>query len=106
MINLSTSELFMVANLCYHSIDNTKLPCCTLPQMQHLNFYRNLSPLFTSQLYLAELRQPIGLYKNSLFAEFLPVQFEVCTTTSRAWHAKHYAIIYPLYISLYSLINI
>ena len=41
-----------------------------------------------------------------IIAEFLPVLFEVCTTTSRAWHAKHYAIIYPLYISLYSLINI
>ena len=31
------------------------------------------------------------------------MQFEVCTTTSRAWHAKHYAIMCPLYTSLYSL---
>ena len=77
------------------------LPTNAAPQ-----FLQKLISLFTSQLYLAELRQPIGLYKNSLFAEFLPVQFEVCTTTSRAWHAKHLAIICPLYISLYSLINI
>ena len=48
------------------------------------------------------IRQPVGLNKNSLFTEFLPVQFEVCTTTSSAWHAKHYAIMCPLYTSLYS----
>ena len=106
MINLSASNSLWWPIYVINSVDNTKLPCCTLPPMQHHNFYRNSSPLFTSQLYLAALRQPIGLYKNSSFAEFLPVQFEVCTTTSRAWHAKHYAIIYPLYISLYSFINI
>ena len=29
-----------------NSVDNTKLPCYTLPPMQHHNFFRNLPPLF------------------------------------------------------------
>ena len=29
-----------------NSIDDTKLPCCTLPPMQHHIFFRNLIPLF------------------------------------------------------------
>ena len=32
-----------------NSIDNTKLPCCTLPPTQHHSFFRNLPPLFISQ---------------------------------------------------------
>ena len=35
----------MVANLCYQLVDDTKLPCYTLPLMQHFSFFRNLPPL-------------------------------------------------------------
>ena len=43
-------KLFTVANLCFQLIfivDNTKLPCYTLPLTQHHSFFRNLPPLFT-----------------------------------------------------------
>ena len=32
-----------------HSVNNTKLPCYTLPLMQHHNFFRNLPPLPAQQ---------------------------------------------------------
>ena len=35
-----------MANLVVNSVDDTKLPCCTLLLMQHHSFFRNLPPLF------------------------------------------------------------
>ena len=37
---------FTVANLVVNSVDDTKLPCYTLPLVQHHSFFRNLPPLF------------------------------------------------------------
>ena len=41
----SALKLFTVANYVINSVDNTKLPCYTLPLMQHQSFFRNLPPL-------------------------------------------------------------
>ena len=38
----SALKLFTVANYVINSVDNTKLPCYTLPLMQHQSFFRNL----------------------------------------------------------------
>ena len=35
-----------MANLVVNSVDDTKLPCYTLPLVQHHSFFRNLPPLF------------------------------------------------------------
>ena len=34
----------------FNSVDNTKLPCYTLPPTQHNSFSRNLPPLFVSRM--------------------------------------------------------
>ena len=45
MLETSAFSLFTVSNL-KNQLDNTKLPCYTLPRMQHHNFFQNLPPLF------------------------------------------------------------
>ena len=46
-------KCFMVANLHYQlRIDNTKLPCYTLPPMQHHSFFRNLPTLSVRSCHL------------------------------------------------------
>ena len=41
----SALKLFTVVNLRYQLVDNTKLPCHTLPQTQHHSYFRNFPPL-------------------------------------------------------------
>ena len=50
----------------FSSVDNTKLPCYTLPPMQHHNFFRNLPPLFNNKYPSQDVQQFI-LWENSLW---------------------------------------
>ena len=47
----SAFKLYKVANFHYqlNSVNNTKLPCYTLPLMQHHSFFRNLPRLLAQQ---------------------------------------------------------
>ena len=44
-LKTSALKLFTVVNLRYQLVDNTKLPCHTLPLTQHDSYFRNLPPL-------------------------------------------------------------
>ena len=51
-LKMSAFQLCTVANLhlfFINSVNNTKLPCYTLPLMQHHSFFRNLPPLPAQQ---------------------------------------------------------
>ena len=51
MLKISALKLLMVTDVQMYitnSVDNTKLPCCTLPLTQHHNFFRNLPLLFSN----------------------------------------------------------
>ena len=45
-LDMSAFKPFTVANLRYHSVNNTKLPCYTFLPTQHHSFLRKLPPLF------------------------------------------------------------
>ena len=45
-LDMSAFKLFTVANLRYHSVNNTKLPCYTFLPTQHHSFFRNY-PLYS-----------------------------------------------------------
>ena len=44
-LKTSALKLFTVVNLRYQLVDNTKLPCHTLPLTQHHSYFRNFPPL-------------------------------------------------------------
>ena len=44
-LKTSALKLFTVVNLRYQLVDNTELPCYTLPLTQHHSYFRNFPPL-------------------------------------------------------------
>ena len=101
-LETSAFKLFTVANLCFHSFDNTKAPCYTLPPTQHHSFFRNLHPLFMCPSELDISVMPIDSLQYR-FASFPNVNF-----TSLRRNSVHHSVLLSRVNSVfkqYSILN-
>ena len=66
-----------------NSVDNTKLPCYTLPPMQHQSFFRNLPSLF---IYL------LVQYVSGVRKKLISGKLSTCTLEYPECHGIWYAV--------------
>ena len=67
-LETSAVELFTVVNLCYQLVDNTKLPCYTIPPTLHRGFGKDLLPFKIMDCLVLSPTPAIYIHMNQHFS--------------------------------------